>query len=138
MRKCLRLLLIVVLLSLGGVTAIMPRAAAAPDPAGPPANCVTSGALACYYDGTEYSGTRGVIVDDTVVGPCQLGTLAFNTSSSLFNNSIATQSWWTGTNITGSSITVGAQSGLPSLPAPFNNDIKSWKGTCFGSEANHQ
>lgn len=106
----------------GGVT---PTAEAA-------SNCTSSGALACYYNGTNYTSTRGVIPDGAQSGPCQLGDILNYYASSLYNNSINTQTWYTGKNFAGSSITVARQSGRTTLSSTFNNNLRSWKGTCYG------
>lgn len=115
------------LLSVGLAVSVAPSAAAA-------SNCPSSGGLACYYDGANYSSTRGVIIDADFSGTCYLSgdQFYFLTASSLYNNSINTQTWYTGSNFTGSTITVARQSGRATLSSPFNNNIRSWKGTCYG------
>lgn len=97
-------------------------------------DCHTTGGLACYYDGANYSGTRGVVKEAAPwpSGPCQLQSLTFNTSSSLSNNSVNTHTWYTAANFGGSSITVSKQSGRATLASGYNNNIRSWKGTCYG------
>lgn len=121
-----RLAIGVALMSVGLLASIVPQAEAA-------SNCPsTSNGLACYYNGTSYTGTRGVIPWSEVTGTCYFNVFSFTTASSLYNNTINTQTWYTGANYSGSSITVARQSGRASLSSPFNNNIRSWKGTCYG------
>lgn len=125
MRKISCLVSAMALVSAALVTGIAPSADAA-------SNCTSSGGLACYYDGANYTGTRHSFPDSAPSGPCSRANLFDYWASSLYNNSVNTQTWFNGTNFSGSSITVGRQSGRATLSSTFNNRIKSWKGTCYG------
>lgn len=125
MNRIMRFFLSVVLLSAGLIVVNPTRADAA-------SNCINSGFLACYYKGANYSSTRGVIPDGSFSGPCYFNVLAFSTSSSLFNNTSHTHTWYTGVNYNGSAVTVGGLSGRATLSSTFNDNIRSWKGTCYG------
>lgn len=126
MSKVVRVAVATMLLSSGLAAGLTSSAEAA-------SNCPSSGGLACYYDSANYAGSRGVIPDSTTVtGPCQLNIFSFTTASSLYNNSINTQTWYTTSNYGGSSISVSRQSGRATLSSPYNNNIRSWKGTCYG------
>ncbi len=125
MGKIYRLVSAIALVSFGLLAGVVPTANAA-------SSCPSSGALACYYDGANYTSTRNVIPDGGVSGACQLGPITAYWASSLYNNSVDSQKWFTTTNFGGSSITVDRQSGKATLSATFNNNIKSWKGTCYG------
>lgn len=95
-------------------------------------NCPSSGALACYYNGANYSSTRGTIPDGGVPGGCGIGDIYNYWASSLYNNSVNDQTWYTGRNYGGSKISVGRQSGRTTLSSTFNNNVRSWGGTCYG------
>ncbi len=125
MGKINRLVSAVALVSLGLLAGVAPTAHAA-------SNCPSTGNLACYYDGANYASTRNVIPDAGFSGDCYLGPLTAYWASSLYNNSVNTQIWYTNADWTGSSISVNRQSGKATLSATFNNNIKSWKGTCYG------
>lgn len=124
MKSLLRLAVATVLLSSGLAVGLSSPAQAA-------STCYTSGGLACYYDGANYGGARGVIIDANFSGPCRLNIFSFTTASSLANNSISTQTWRRNADYTGTSIAVAPQSDVPSLSTTLNNNIRSWSGTCY-------
>lgn len=101
-------------------------------PAQAASNCYTTGGLACYYDGSNYGGARGVIQDSDFSGTCYLNIFAFTTASSLANNSVNSQTWYRNSNYSGSTVTVARQSGVATLSSTMNNNVRSWKGTCYG------
>lgn len=88
-------------------------------------NCPSTGALACYYNGTSYSGARGAVLDSLdFTGTCYFNQLDFTTASSLYNNSVNTHTWYSNANYSGSTVSVGAQSGRTSLSSALNNNVK--------------
>lgn len=76
---------------------------------------------------------RVVIRDINYVGVCGIGDLGNYWASSLANNSIEWQTWFTGYNATGSALSIGPHGEQAALNSTFNNNIRSWEGQCFGS-----
>lgn len=124
MKNFLRLAVATVLLSSGLAVGLSSPAQAA-------STCYLTGGLACYYDGTNYGGNRGVIPDANFSGPCRLNIFSFTTASSLANNSISTQTWHRNQDYTGTALSVARQSDVPSLSTGLNNNVRSWNGTCY-------
>ena len=117
-------LLATLIIAFGLVASLAPKAEAASD-------CHTAGGIACFYDGISFTGAR-VVIPDGPYGYCQIGDLYSYWASFLSNNSINTQRWYTGVNLTGSSLTVSPQAGRASLSSTYNNNLRSWSGTCYG------
>lgn len=125
MKRFLRLAVATALMSSGLAVSLSSPAQAA-------SNCPSTGGLACYYDSTNYGGARGVIPDSDFSGTCYFNVFSFTTASSLYNNSINTQTWYRNANYSGASVAVSRQSGRTSLSSTLNNNIRSWIGTCYG------
>lgn len=95
--------------------------------------CYQSGAMACLYDKASYLGEFFTLRPKTnEVGPCarDLSEWGFNNrASSLYNNSIYQQEYYTG-SFSGYHFVLSAQSGKSSLSSTYNNKISSMTGYC--------
>ena len=94
--------------------------------------CYDTGALTCWYNNTNYTGSSWFMVGDVVNGNCQLSSLTSwnNVASSIWNNRTTTQYAWVNQNFTGSQIILSPQAGRATLASPFNKNLESWKGYC--------
>lgn len=105
-------------------------AVAFPGSAQAASNCFSSGALACYYEHTNFGGARGTIPDADFSGRCYLNVFSISGISSLANNSINSQTWFRNADYSGPSVTVGRQAEKSSLGA-LNDNVRSWVGSCY-------